>query len=444
MTSLKHRIKVPSRRSPPSARSLALECLTAVLGQGRDVQEALSAVLESRPLDPRDKGLATELCYGYLRLKGRLDYVVQQFLRAPEKLPPELLCTLGVAAYELFYLDRVPAYATLDWAVDLARAQFGEQLSRLANGVLRKLEAEKEAALDIGYYRRQGEPESLVLARYYACPEWLVKLWRKSYGPERTLCYLKASAVPPLLGLRVNQRHADATALVERLAGHPACVARIEYGFAFPAGELEGLDADIKGGALSRQSLAAQETLAQLDPDGWRPPVWDSCAGRGGKACLLLERGLSPLWASDLSLARLKGLKRELKRLGLPVILVFRAAGHRPAPLKTRPRTVLLDVPCSGLGVLARRPDSKWRRTPRDLEILARTQAGLLAQGFQALAPGGALHYITCTLNPEENERQIERFLASAGPKATLEQQWSTAPDRHLGEFFWAATIVKR
>lgn len=448
MPSLKQNLKDRRPHQPltstPPARTVALACLTAVFGEGRDVQEVLDHAFEKNRLEPRDRNLATELCYGYLRLKARIDFVLGRFLTAPEKLPAELLRTLGVACYELFYLDRVPAYATVDWAVSQTRASYGQALGKLANAVLRKVDQEKDAACDLNYYRNKGDADVTVLARYYSCPEWIVSLWLTSYGPEKTQCYLKAAAAPPLLGLRVNLQRPEGAALLERLAAHPECRARLDAGLAFPQGRLDGVEEEVAAGRLSRQSLAAQQALLQLDPDGWRPPVWDACAGRGGKACLLLERGVRPLWASDTYLSRLKGLRSELDRLGLASALVFLAAGDQPLPLKAKPRSVLLDVPCSGLGVLSRRPDAKWRRHPRDLRTLAAAQTRLLRQAFHALAPGGMLAYITCTLNPDENERCVERFLADAGPAARLEEVWSTWTQAHYGEFFWTAKIIKR
>lgn len=454
MTHFKQRFNknkpTPAPRGPvvPPARTAALAALTATLDHGSDAQEALDSTLIARKLSPRDCGLATELCYGYLRHKARIDFVVRRFLLAPEKLPPELLRTMGVACYELFYLDRVPAYATVDWAVDQARADFGQALGKLTNAVLRKVDQEKDAAREIGYYRNAGDPPHRILARYYSISEWVVRLWTKEYGQEKTQCYLQASAAPPLLGLRVNLRMPGAQDLLERLAQSPDCRARLEAGLAFPPGKAEGLeelDKLLAEGKISRQSMAAQEALLALDPDGWRPPVWDACAGRGGKACLLLERGLKPVWASDAHRPRLLGLRKELARLNLvDGASVFLAAADRPLPLKVKPRTVLLDVPCSGLGVLSRRPDAKWRRMPHDLKTLAAIQTRLLHQAFHALAPGGLLAYLTCTLNPDENERCVQRFLADIGAAAVLETSWTTDPSAEHGEFFWVAGIRKR
>jgi 16S rRNA (cytosine967-C5)-methyltransferase len=438
----------PKTPAAPPARAAALAVLTATLDQGSDAQEALDLILDTRELSPRDRGLTTELVYGYLRLKARLDFVLRRFLLAPEKLPPELLRTLGLACYELFYLDRIPDYASLDWAVNQASADFGQALGKLANAVLRKVTQEKDAACDPGYYRNSGDSLQRAWARYYSCPEWIVRLWVKEYGQDKAQCFLRASAAPPLLGLRVNLRMPGAEELLESLAASPDCRARNEAGLAFPPGKAEGLealDALLAEGRISRQSLAAQEALLALDPDGWRPPVWDACAGRGGKACLLLERGIKPVWASDAHRPRLLGLRKELARLGLTDgAHVFLAAADRPLPFKAKPRTILLDVPCSGLGVLSRRPDAKWRRTPQDLKTLAATQTRLLHQAFHALAPGGLLAYLTCTLNPDENERCVQRFLADMGGGAQLETTWETPLDASHGEFFWVAGVRKR
>jgi 16S rRNA (cytosine967-C5)-methyltransferase len=432
----------------PPARGIALACLQAVLlpgrGPGPGVQEALDRELSRRSPAPRDAALATELAYGVLRHKGRLDHVLDHFLRAPGKVPPRLRLALETAAYELLFLDRVPAYATLDWCVGHVRASKwgGKGLAGMANAVLRRVSEQAVAAREPGYYRQDRPSEAEFLSRYYSCPRWIVDLWLGAYGPDTARQYLAASVAAPPPALRVNTGHERGEALMERLAVREDILDCMHTGFAFAGPGPEDFHELLAQGLASRQSLAAQEAMLALAPETWQEPVWDACAGRGGKTAMLLEGGMAPVWASDPHAGRLRGLRRELQRLGLPEIPVFRADACRP-PLCAHPRTVLLDAPCTGMGVLSRRPDAKWRRTPADASTLARTQDALLAAAHAVLPPGGRIAYLTCTLNPAENRERVDSLLASA-QDTVLEHEWATPPDSPLAEFFYCALLRKQ
>ncbi len=438
--------------SLPPARAAALDCLTACLIEGRDLQAALDTTLSSDPLSDRDAGLVTELVYGYCRLKGRLDALLSRFLDPSRRLPDEAMLTLGLAAHEIIHLDRVPAYASVNWAVDWAKGYTRAHLSGLFNAVLRRVADMAEAARTVAPYKEGAKDEAEVLSRYYSCPEWIVRLWLKEYPKEDVARYLKAQARPPAMGLAVEAESLGAEAalaLSRRLGAHPACLGRQGLGLAFQPGT--GLDAlteelalsEAERAALYRQGFAARQALAALNPQRWPAPVWDACCGRGGKTRLLLEAGCAPVLASDTHQGRLRALCRELApALNSGRLLAFRARADEPAPLSGPPGSILLDAPCTGLGTLSRRPDIKWKRTPEDVTALARTQADMLAQCFATLAPGGQLHYLTCTLSAEENQRQVASFLETC-PEARLAGTWTTPADVASGEFFYAASLHK-
>ena len=444
----------------PPARVVALDCLASCLLEGRDLQAALDTALMADPLSDRDAGLVTELVYGYCRLKGRAEALLSRFLDPKRVLPTEAMLALGLATYEIIHLDRVPAYASVNWAVDWAKGYTRAHLSGLFNAVLRKVADMAPAARTITPYRENARDEIEALSRFYSCPEWIVSLWLTHYPREDAARFLKAQARPPAVGLAVDATALDSTPaaadLVDRMAAHPACLGRAGLGLAFESGtSLSALAADLaltpqELSALYRQGFAAREALAALAPAGWQTPVWDACAGRGGKTRLLLEAGLAPVLASDTHQGRLKALSRELENYAQDGrLVVFRARADEPLPFPEgllpgglRPASILLDAPCTGLGTLSRRPDSKWKRTPDDAANLVRTQAALLRQCFATLAPGGALFYLTCTMNPDENQRQVARFLDSE-PDARLAATWATGAEVPTGEFFYAATLHK-
>jgi len=436
----------------PAARAAALDCLCACLIEGRDLQAALDTALKADPLSDRDAGLVTELVYGYCRLKGRLDALLSRFLDPARKLPAEAMLALGLAAHEIVHLDRVPAYASVNWAVDWAKTYTKAHLSGLFNAVLRRVADMAEEARTVGPYKDGAKDEAEVLSRYYSCPDWIVRMWLKEYPKADAARFLKAQARPPAMGLAVDAEalgQEPALALSRRLGAHPACLGRQGLGIVFQPGT--GLDtlteelalAPEERAALYRQGFAARQALAALSPQRFKTPVWDACSGRGGKTRLLLEAGLSPVLASDTHMGRLRALARELApAIASGRLLPFRARADIAPPLSTAPATILLDAPCTGLGTLSRRPDIKWKRTEDDITALTALQAKMLDEAFTALAPGGTLHYLTCTLSPDENQRQVARLLASR-PEAALASSWTTPPDVPSGEFFYCASLQK-
>ena len=312
-----------------------------------------------------------------------------------------------------------------------------------------------EEARTVVPYKDGAKDEAEVLSRYYSCPEWIVRLWLKEYSKADAGRFLKAQARPPAMGIAVDAAalgQEAAMALSRRLGAHPACLGRIGLGVAFqPGTSLDALTRELEltpeeSAAVYRQGFAARQALAALNPQRFKTPVWDACAGRGGKTRLLLEAGLAPVIASDTHPGRLRALARELApAIEDGKLLVLRARADKPAPfaLAAPPATIVLDAPCTGLGTLSRRPDIKWKRSQDDVRKLAELQAAMLDQAMALLAPGGVLHYITCTLSPEENQRQVARLLA-ARPETALAASWTTPPEVSAGEFFYCATLQKR
>lgn len=431
----------------PPARGLALAVLNTVLRQGVDLQAALDGHLRSVTLDSRDKALATELAYGYLRFKGRIDFIARSFLAKPGKLPPQCTLALGVATYEYLFLDRVPEYATRSWLANLVRRKWGTGLSRLSTAFMGYLSRNRADLDQEDFFRKDKCAWDVFLTRYYALPDWIVALWLASYGEETTLGLAQAQLQPPFLGLRVNPAHPRAGTLLQEFSQAPNLLRSGPYGLACAledSGQLfPDLDSLLAQGCLSRQSLAAQHVMDVFQLAEVQGPIWDICAGRGGKTCYLLERNSQAVRASDTNLARLRGLQQEIGRLGLRSIPMAVARGDQKLPWQEEPGCIVIDAPCSGLGVLARRPDIKSKRTPRDLPKLQATQARMLKVAAAALRSAGQLVYITCTLNPDENERQIDLLLRD-NPQLHCLQLHRAQSDPGFREFFWAALLEKK
>ena len=430
----------------PPSRTAALaaveQCLPSRNRPGADIQATLDAQL-SRLEDPRDKSLATELAYGYLRLKGRMDHLLRQQMHKPERTHPSLHLVLGIACHELLHLDSVPPHATLSWAVDAVKAKLGGTPARFANAMLRKVQALGQDALHPEFYQATSRSTAEFLSAWHSCPRWLVDLWTANYGPETALAFLTAQTRMPLFGFRVNALRPGAQALHEtllRASAQAPPYSRFPYvGYAaLPPVPPVSMDQSERQGVLSRQSPAVGALLHSLGWEDWPDRIWDACCGRGGKTTALLEQGKT-LWASDVNTRRLRGLRADCSRLDLPFPPTVRADAARP-PLKRPPELILLDAPCSGLGVLSRRPDAKWKRSPGDIPLLAALQTRMLTGCAELLRPGGLLAYATCTLTREENELQGQRIEALGFTPQALAKPESFGA---LREFFWGGLWKK-
>ena len=434
--------------TPSPARFAALRALEAATRSQRPMQSVLDEHLRRTPLSIEDRALCTELVYGVLRLERRLNWIVDRLLRHPGKTSPLLRLLLIMGAYEGLYLARIPAHATVNSATDLARHVLGAPMARVVNGVLRALLRESPEALTPEAIERQAATPVERLGVAWSLPDWIVRLWLDAYGETTTRRLAQASAVTPWTALRVNAARPDAPALRNALvAGLPECAAHHTGDFDLclaPGIRPQNLETLLAEGRISRQGFSSQRMLETLGVTETRGPLWDACAGHGGKTCALLERGVPVTLASDTSLKRLRGLQRELCRLALPRPSVVAASAACP-PLAPHSRfnAILLDVPCSGLGTLARHPDLRRLRTPADLAGLLAIQAQILDAAWEHLEPGGQLFYITCTLNPAENEQQIETFLTRHAD-AEQECRQQDVPGEQGADMLFGARLRKR
>ncbi|MCL2123097.1 MAG: 16S rRNA methyltransferase [Desulfovibrionaceae bacterium] len=429
------------------ARDLAVRVLQRLEGSRSPAQAVLNRILARAACDPADAALCTDIYYGALRMEIRLRWLLARFLKMPEKLPPRMRCVLLVAVYALVFLEGMPEHAVVDWAVESVKRKHGQTLARVANGCLRAVCREGAAPRDYGYYHAAGQDEQARQALYHSLPQWIVRLWHDGYGPDKAALFMAKSSARPAAGLRVNRLRPGWEDLARRLekAGAqrlaPACFA-VAPEMRAQMEEQCSLACLLAEGRLSRQGAASQLALHALRPEIWPDPLWDACAGQGGKSCALLELGKDVRMAGDTHPPRLRRIPGECRRLRLPAPLVVQASVLHP-PLGFTPGTIMLDVPCSGLGVLAARPDIRRHRKAEDIQALIRLQAAMLEVAYAELASGGHIVYITCTQNPAENEEQIRAFLYRH-PTAVIAQEWNSAAENMLLEGMYAALLVKR
>ena len=423
-------------------RLLAIFVIEQVI-KGRELQAALDDILRSRFLKLQDKALLTHLTYGYFRLKTRLEFVLRFKIRGRfKKLPKRFVLCLALATYEILYLDKIPEYATVCWYVEYIKKKVNNSLTALANGVLRNISREKALLISEDFYREHTKNQNDFLTAYYSMPEFLINMLYSQYDREEAAVFLEKSLLKPYIGIRINKNLEEGKSLKENILAkkrYELVVGERIFGFEKIDFSLDDLE---KKGIISRKSVESQKILLDLRCDKWETPIWDVCAGFGGKTTFLIEEGIFPVWASDVNLKRLIGLKQEKKRLFLPEFPIFLADGCSVYPLKRRPSTILLDVPCSGLGVLCRRPDVKWKMTKEYIEKLKLIQYKMLDIASEFLDKGGKIVYITCTWNREENEEQLFRL---------IKKKKGFVLDKEVGvnfysvyrEFFYGAVLKK-
>ncbi|SHN61312.1 RsmB/NOP family class I SAM-dependent RNA methyltransferase [Desulfovibrio litoralis] len=441
-----------------SARECAVKVLTKVILKKEELQATLDNTIKiyksktELNFSEQDTALTTELSYGCLRKYQYISELLKKFLQKPNKLPDTFKIRLTIAVYELLFLKGTPDYASLYLHVQGIKAEHGQKLANVANAVLREIQRLGEKVLNIDYFKTQ-EPQLDQLSIYsafYSMPLWIVKLWFSAYGEEQALLLLKGSSTKAPLGLRVNLNHKDAQSLINEIKDHANYkIHNAGFGFQTLPSELKAkLNLLQKEGQISRQSAASQEILWEFNTvweackkqQNKNKVLWDACAGHGGKCTALAEQNVPVSLASDLSFSRLKGLKKELLRLNLSIPIARLSVPY--AALKQKFDAILLDAPCSGLGTLSRHPDIALNRKPEDLTRLIQTQAKMLSHCIAQLENSGHLIYITCTLNPAENEEQIEKVLQE-NPELKLIKTWHTPYDSPFNEFFWAAHLQK-
>ena len=410
-------VKTPGQPLIPNARDLALDILATSRQKGRSVEDLMAAALKRHPLLSRpERALVLELVQGVKRWELRLDYHLSTISHLPlKKLHPLVLNILRLAAFQVLMLDRVPARAALNEAGQQAKARrLPKAHVGFINAVLRRLAAGDLPALP-------GLKDDPVLALSIATshPAWLVQRWLKRLGLEAAQARLAANNQIPRLTIRVNTWKTDPISLAARLdrEGVEAIPCRLS-----PVGlnlvSLKASPVDLpsyREGLWLFQDEAAQLATGLLGATpGQR--VLEIGAGRGGKTSHLAEvmanQGL--ILALDYHRRRLTEAQLNLKRWGVAVVQPLLADAIFSLPLKSGTLdAILLDAPCSSLGVLRRHPEIKVRLKESDLATFPPRQRAMLARAADLLRPGGRLLYITCTTEPEENEEVVDAFLAS-------------------------------
>lgn len=397
-----------------AARDTALAALITCRRQGAWSDGALKELIRRDGLDRREAALASRLCYGVLQNRALLDFYISSFLRGSMgSLQPVVLDILRLGAFQLTLTDKIPPSAAVNCAVEQAKRSANRQAAGLVNGVLRTLTRQKDHL-----------PQPPDLATKYSHPQELVDLLTRAVGCDKIEPLLSAHNQAPAMAVQVNTLRTSSEALAERLAAegvgaepHPWLAGCLILSH---SGSIEQLPS-FQEGLFYVQDPAAR--LAALCA-GVRPgmTVLDCCAAPGGKsfACAIAMENQGTLISCDIHSHKIRLLQAGAGRLGLSILHPQEQdAASFHAPWAEQMDVVLADVPCSGLGVIRKKPDIRYKNLA-EIQNLPRIQGKILNNQANYVKPGGVLLYSTCTILPQENEQVVASFL-QAHPEFSLE-----------------------
>lgn len=438
-----------------TARQIALDTLIAGRKDRAWSDGYLKAAIRKNGLDSRDAALATRLGYGILQNQQLLDFYIGAYCsQSPERLEPIVLDVLRLGTYQILFLDRVPDNAAVSESVDLMKAYDRERAAGLINAVLRKIAANKEHLPQI-----PQDDTAEYLSIRYSHPLWLVRRCMELLGREETEAFLTCNNEAVETTVQWNPLKGTEEALLQSLAESgaeatthpwlPGCYTLSR------TGNLEQLPAFREGRFLVQDAAGKLTALAANVEAGMT--VMDLCAAPGGKsfAMAMAMRDQGAIASFDLHRSKIRLIQEGARRLGITCITAEAVDGKEFRPeFAEKADVVLCDVPCSGLGIIRKKPDIRLKHEV-ELGGLPRVQSAILDNAERYVKPGGVLMYSTCTILPRENEGVTDAFLKAhpdfhreaftlPGPAGTVaEGQITLWPQRHGTDGFYICRMRK-
>ena len=452
------------------ARTIAFDVLLRVAKQDAYADDVLRAELNAA-IKSEDAGLATELSLGVLRWQRLLDFVIDRHLQKPAT-DVEVRIALRMAVYQLMFLDRVPARAAVHESVELVKRARKRSAATFVNAILRKISHELRhggsAAESIAALFPADLPLADRLGIQYSHPTWMVVRWLRIFGEEETRALLQAdNRVPVLSGYLLDAARSEDAKRSLQQAGCRIGPGRLLRDAWVLDGGNPGTSEAVRHGWVAIQDEASQ-AVAKLLEAGDGNTVLDLCAAPGGKTLLLARAAgaAGHVIAADLHANRVRAMQERFELAGIRNAETLVLDGSKTLPFERPFDRILVDVPCSGTGTLARHPEIRWKLRAEDLLDLHARQAALLRNALPHLAPPGRLVYSTCSLEPEENEMVVQDVLSEFGgtfqiasPLVAGEQVlqpsvsvtsvvgadgfFRTFPSAHGTDGFFAAAIVR-
>lgn len=392
-------------------REVALEVLLQIEKNQAYSNLLLNQTVNKAKLDPRDVGLLTEIVYGTIQRRDTLDFYLQSFVKkGVDSLQDWVKVLLRLSIYQIVYLDRVPERAVVHEAVTIAKKLGHKGISGMVNGVLRSFLREGTPSLDTV----DNELEKIALATSF--PMWIVKRWADQYGVEITKAMCESSLVPPSVTVRVNR---------VKVTVDEALVLLQQDGLEVKRGDLSEDAIVIQKGNVFQTSVYRDGLVTAQDESSMLVgravgaevgmKVIDACAAPGGKSTHIAEqmKDQGTVLSFDLHEHKVKLIREQASRLGLNSIKTEardarKLKEHFGDQLFDR---VLVDAPCSGFGVIRRKPDIKWSKALKDIEAIQTIQLDILKTAGTLVTSGGKLVYSTCTVDKDENEKVVHAFL---------------------------------
>lgn len=396
-------------------RHIAVELLTKVEQQQAYSTLSLQKVFDKQELSAKDRGLLTELFYGTIQRQLTLDYYLKPYLQKAKKVEPWVKTLLRMSVYQLVYLDKIPDHAVLFEAVQIAKKRGHQGIANFVNGILRNVQRN-----GVGNFEDIADAHERVSIQY-SMPLWIVKLLEEQYGWDAMVATCQSLLTAPHLSVRIQDRGTTVEEMIHQLASE-GIVAR--------ASELSPRSLIIQEGNIFQSSAfkeglvtiqdEASSLVAQVGLLQASDIVLDTCAAPGGKtthiASYLDEQQGGKVIALDLHEHKLKKIRENAERLHVANRIEMHALDARNVSTQWKEASfdaVFVDAPCSGLGLMRRKPEIKYTKQPKDLQNLQIIQLEILEEAAKMVKKSGKLVYSTCTINQSENDEVVRQFLAT-------------------------------
>jgi 16S rRNA (cytosine967-C5)-methyltransferase len=395
------------------ARKIAYDVLRRVEAEGAYASDLLHADLGAG-VKPADAALATELTLGVLRQRLLLDFLLERQLKKPvERLDLAVALALRLGAYQLRFLQRIPASAAVNESVELVKKARKTSAAPLVNAVLRRVAEQSKLPAETWLPPNVAAAERLAILHSH--PAWMVERWLARLGEARTMALLEADNRAPRLSCTLGDpaQRQEVFRALERAGLRVEAGTLLRSAFAVSGGSASRTE-EFRAGRISIQDEASQ-AIPLLLGVGPGDRVLDLCAAPGGKTPPLARAAESQglVVAADRHAHRLRTMAAQLDRLGLSNVRLVQLDATQNLPFGARFDRILLDAPCSGTGTLARHPEIRWRLRPEQFAEFHALQVRMLRVALAHLAPGGSLVYSTCSIEPEENEDVIAEVLSA-------------------------------
>ncbi|MFQ5455436.1 MAG: 16S rRNA (cytosine(967)-C(5))-methyltransferase RsmB [Nitrospirota bacterium] len=444
-----------NRYNKKDERKIALDILCRIDTKGRFADILFDEISERKELTGQSNAFIRELVYGILRIRGNIDWRIEKLSqRNIKRLSPKVRNILRLGIYQLLFMNNVPPFAAVNETVNLTIPYGGKRLRNFVNALLRKV-AEEQG--DIRYQEITSEPSEYISVKY-SHPEWMVKRWIKIFGTDKTISLCKDNNTIPPITLRTNTILTNRERLVNNIKDE---VNDLYYCNISPVGLIIKPDLSIKDitsykkGWFYVQDEGSQLVSFILDPQPGEK-ILDICAAPGGKTTQIAElmKNQGEIIAADINQNRISTLRENIKRLKIDIIRICQGDAassditgvRNPDIGEKRFDRILVDAPCSGLGILRRHPEGKWQKKEPIIKRYKDIQYKILNRAASLLKSGGIIVYSTCTIEREENEDQIERFLTEH-PEFNIEEVRQFLPLKGEGlikEGLFLSTINNR